>query len=151
MRWADQLTAMILLGAAFVLGREALRLSYSDASHVPGPGFLPFWLAVGLAVGAAGMLLERRWKALRSSAWFPSRDGMFRVSILTALTVLLVFSIGPLGMYIAVGLYLLAFLAIYMPGRWLVILLVATGSPLTIYLVFERWLKVLMPRSFLGF
>jgi hypothetical protein len=76
---------------------------------------------------------------------------MFRVSILTALTVLLVFAIGPLGMYIAVGLYLLVFLALYMPGRWPAILLVATGSPLMIYLVFERWLKVLMPRSFLGF
>jgi hypothetical protein len=142
---------VILLGLAFVLGREALHMTYSDASHVPGPGFLPFWLALGLAVGAVGILLERRWKTLRSIAWFPSRDGMGRVSILTALTVLLVFAIRPLGMYIAVGLYLLTFLAIYMPGRWLAIFLIAAGSPLTIYLVFERWLKVLMPRSFLGF
>lgn len=151
MRWADQITAVILLGLALVLGRDALGLSYTDASRVPGPGFLPFWLALGLAAAGIGILVEQGWKAQRDAHWFSDRDSMRRLSTLTLLTILLVLAIKPLGMYVAVGLYFLTFLAIYMPSRRLLTLLIAAGSPLAIYLVFERWLKVMMPRGFLGF
>jgi len=73
------------------------------------------------------------------------------VSVLACLTGVLAIAIQPLGMLLAVGLYLLVFLAIYTPGRWLAILGTAGGTPILLYVVFERWLKVPLPHGFLGF
>lgn len=151
MRRADQICAVLLLTLAFFLGFEARRLSYWGAPGVPGPGFLPFWLAVGLTVGAIGILMEGYRTTLGSVVWFPSRDGLVRVSVLACLTGAMAIAIQPLGMLLAVGLYLLAFLAIYTPGRWLTILTTAGGTPILLYIVFERWLKVPLPHGFLGF
>lgn len=151
MRRADQVTSLILLGLAIFLGLESRRLSYLSAPGVPGPGFLPFWLAVGLAVGAVGILVESRGKAVGVAAWFPSREGMGRVAALAILVGLLAFAIKPLGMLLAVGLYLLVFLKMYLPGRWPWILSAAAGTPLALHIIFERWLKVPLPSGFLGF
>lgn len=151
MRRANQVSAVILLGLAVFLGLEGRRLSYWGAPGIPGPGFLPFWLAVALAVGAAGILVEGRGKAGDGAMWFPSREGMGRVAALAILVGLLAFAIKPLGMLLAVGLYLLAFLKMYLPGRWPLIFFTATGTPLALYVIFERWLKIPLPRGFLGF
>ncbi len=151
MRRADQVTSLILLGLAVFLGLESRRLSYLSAPGVPGPGFLPFWLAVALAVGAAGILMERRGKAGDGAMWFPSREAVGRVAALTLLVGALAFAIKPLGMLLAVGLYLLVFLTMYLPGRWPLILSAAAGTPLALHVIFERWLKVPLPSGFLGF
>lgn len=148
---ADQTCAVLLLALALFLGLEARRLSYWGAPGVPGPGFLTFWLAVGLAVGAIGILVQSRRKDPGSVVWFPSRDGLIRVSVLACLTGAMAIAIQPLGMLPAIGLYLLIFLAIYTPGRWVAILGIAGGTPIVLYVVFERWLKVPLPRGFLGF
>jgi len=150
MRRADRVTAVFLVGLAIVLGLEARRLAYWAAPRVPGPGFFPFWLAVGLALGALGIVAESRWHGPDPLIWFPSREHLRRVGILTLLTGLLALAISPLGMLAAVGLYFLAVLAIYTPGRWLLISLTAIGTPLALHLIFERWLKIPLPRGFLG-
>jgi len=63
----------------------------------------------------------------------------------------LVAAIEPLGMLLAVGLFLLIFLAVYLRGQWPAILLIAGGTPVCLYLIFEKWLKFTLPRGFLGF
>jgi len=45
MRRAEQISAVVLFVLSVLLGREALHLSYWAGPHVPGPGFLPFWVA----------------------------------------------------------------------------------------------------------
>ena len=151
MRKTDLISAVVLLGLAPLIGIEARRLSYWAGPHVPGPGFLPFWLTVGLAVGAVGILVEGRLHPGENVAWFPSRDARNRLLLLTLLTTLLVFAIWPLGMLVAIGLYLLIFLMIFMPGRWVIILTMAIVTPLAVYLIFERWLKVPLPQGVFGF
>ena len=153
MRKPDQISAVIILGLGVYVGLEGWRLAYwaDPEVHVPGPGFLPFWLGVGLVVGGVGILLETHWTPLGSQPWFPSRDALVRVVVLIFLMGLLTLAMNSLGMLLALGLYLLVFLAIYTPGRWLLILLMAVGTPVTVHLVFERWLKVPLLQGFLGF
>jgi uncharacterized membrane protein YvlD (DUF360 family) len=108
-------------------------------------------LAIGLAVGGVGILLESYWNAPRDFVWFSSRDSLLRVFVLACLTGALAVAIKPLGMLLAIGLYLLIFLGIYIHLRWPLILLIAAGIPLGMHLMFEIWLKVSLPRGFLGF
>lgn len=151
MRRAEQISAVVLFAFSVLLGREALHLSYWSAPHVPGPGFLPFWVAAGLMVGAVGVLVAGRRNPDRDVAWFADREARARLLVLVVLTTLLVIGVWPLGMLLAIGLYLLIFLAIFMPGQWAIIVPMAVLTPLAVHLIFERWLMVPLPHGVFGF
>ncbi|MEI8190033.1 MAG: tripartite tricarboxylate transporter TctB family protein [candidate division NC10 bacterium] len=151
MRRADRISAVVLLVFSVLLGREALHLNYWAGPQVPGPGFLPFWVAAGLMVGAVGVLVAGRRNREGDVAWFANREARARLLLLALLTTLLVFAVWPLGMLLAIGLYLLIFLMIFMPGRWAIIVTMAVVIPLAVHLIFERWLLVPLPKGVFGF
>jgi hypothetical protein len=146
MRRTDQISSLVLLAGAGFVGIEARRLAIWSGPGIPGPGFLPLLLAIGLAVGAVGVFLEGTLtKAAGGEKWFTDRESILRLAVLICCIA------EPLGMLLAVGLFLLVFLTIYLKGHWLAILLIAGGTPFCLYLIFERWLKFSLPRGFLGF
>ncbi len=131
---------------------EAFRLSIWSGPGIPGAGFLPLLLALGLVIGAVGIFLESvRTRKEHGAHWFAGRESIQRLAILLVCTIVLVAAIEPLGMLLSVGLFLLVFLGIYMRGQWLTVLLIAAGTPFCLYLVFEKWLKFILPQGFLGF
>lgn len=152
MRKRDRITALVLLIGAGFVGVGAYRLAIWSGPGIPGPGFLPLLLALGLAVGAVGIFLE---SAAATSdirvAWFSDRESVLRLAVLLACIVALVAAIEPLGMLFAVGLFLLVFLSIYLKGHWLTIFLIAGCTPVCLHLVFVRWLRFSLPEGFLGF
>jgi len=152
MRRTDQISSLILRAGAGFVGIGAHRLAIWSGPGIPGPGFLPFLLAIGLALGAVGVFLEGTLARTGGGAkWFNDRESLLRLVILMCCIVALVAAIEPLGMLLAVGLFLLVFLTIYFKGHWPTILLIAVGTPFCLYLIFERWLKFNLPRGFLGF
>jgi putative tricarboxylic transport membrane protein len=152
MRKTDQISALVLLAAAGFVGIGAWKLAIWSGPGIPGPGFLPLLLAVGLAVGAAGIFLEAARAGTEDGVkWFTDRESILRLAVLLVCIVALVAAIEPLGMLLAVGLFLLVFLAIYLKGHWLAILLIAGGTPVCLYLIFAKWLKFSLPQGFLGF
>jgi hypothetical protein len=151
MRKTDQISALALLAGAGFVGIEAWRLAIWSAPGVPGPGFLPLLLAIGLAAGAVGVFLEGALTGTGGAKWFADRESTIRLVVLLCCIAALVAAIQPLGMLLAVGLFLLVFLAIYLRGHWTAILLIAGGTPICLHLIFERWLKFFLPRGFLGF
>jgi len=151
MRRTDQISSLVLLAGAGFVGIGAWRLNIWSAPGVPGPGFLPILLAVGLAVGAVGVFLEGTLSKTGDAKWFVDRASTVRLVILMCSIAALVAAIEPLGMLLAVGLFLLVFLASYLRGHWPAILLIAGGTPICLYLIFEKWLKFSLPRGFLGF
>jgi len=152
MRRTDQISSLVLLAGAGFVGIGAWRLDIWSSPGVPGPGFLPILLAIGLVIGAVGVFLEGTLSRSDGGAkWFTDRESVLRFAVLLCSIVALVAAIEPLGMLLAVGLFLLVFLAIYLRGHWPAILLIAGGTPFCLYLIFERWLKFSLPRGFLGF
>ena len=152
MRKTDQATALVLLVGAGFVGVGAYRLAIWSGPGIPGPGFLPLLLAIGLAVGAVGILREATAaKADRGVTWFTDRESILRLAVLLACIFALVAAIEPLGMLLAVGLFLLVFLAIYLKGHWLAILLIAGCTPICLHLIFVQWLKFTLPQGLLGF
>lgn len=152
MRRRDQIIPLVLLIGAGFVGIEAWRLAIWSSPGVPGPGFLPLLLAIGLAAGAVGVFLEGVLGGGGDSPkWFADRGAVHRLAVLLGAIIALVAAIQPLGMLLAVGLFLLLFLAIYLRGRWTAILLIAGGAPVGLHLIFERWLKFSLPQGFLGF
>jgi putative tricarboxylic transport membrane protein len=151
MRRTDQISSLVLLVGAGFVGIGAHRLAIWSGPGIPGPGFLPFLLAIGLAVGAVGVFLEGALTGTGGAKWFADRQSILRLAVLLVCIIALVAAIEPLGMLLAVGLFLLVFLGIYLKGHWPTILFIAVGTPFCLYFIFERWLKFNLPRGFLGF
>jgi putative tricarboxylic transport membrane protein len=151
MHRTDRICSLIILAAAVFVGIEARRLAIWSAPGVPGPGFLPILLAVGLAIGAVGVFLEGTRATTGNPKWFPDRASILRLVVLLCAIAALVAAIEPLGMLLAVGLFLLVFLGIYLWGQWSAILLIAVGTPICLHFIFEKWLKFSLPQGFLGF
>jgi putative tricarboxylic transport membrane protein len=151
MRRTDQISSLVIFAGAVFVGIEARRLAIWSAPGVPGPGFLPLLLAIGLAIGAVGVFLEGTLSRTGGTKWFADRASTLRLLVLLCCIAALVAAIQPLGMLLAVGLFLLVFLTIYLRGHWPAILLIAVCTPICLYLIFEKWLKFSLPRGFLGF
>jgi len=157
---------LLCAGALGLLGGVAIYLSLRMPywSHYgPGPGFLPLWLGVTLAILAAALVVERlrvretdhaaRTLAPHTPAEKASADTTERVSwFVLVLGVLgMVLLIEPLGLLLAMSAFLLAGARWVAGLTWAKCVLVALLGPASFYLVFGVLLAVPFPRGPLGF
>ena len=148
----DGLTGLVVLTASLVL--FALTLDLKDNPLVPlGPGFYPR-IVLGLTAVLAAALVVFDLLARRRSG--PAARAMAGRNYRLVLAVFAVF-----GLYVAFLPYLgfriatLAFVAglqsTLEPPRgwkgWLVVVVTAAATTVVAYLVFERYLLVLLPRG----
>jgi uncharacterized membrane protein len=136
---------LLLLGIAVVV--QALRLPYW-IDTAAGPGFVPFWLGLALAVAAAGLLIAPPVAAVAAAA---DRAQARRVTIVTGLAAGSVLLVYPLGMVLASGAFVAASLFYLAPARRAANALAAAATPAIVWLVFVRWLAVPLPRGPFGF
>jgi hypothetical protein len=169
---ADRVSAALLLVfAAFVIV-EARALPYWTAS-APGPGFVPFWLGVLLALASVAMFVRTfgRAKALphRSEAdlssaasakeevrtdfesGLPDRATTFRVAIVVGLTAAAAALSLVLGLVLTSGMFMGATLAYLRPRHGLANSAAALLTPIVVWLLFVRWLAVPLPAGPFGF
>jgi len=157
---------LLCAGALGLLGGVAIYLSLRLPywSHYgPGPGFLPLWLGVALAIIAAALVIEG-WRvresacAGRTVAQYPPADGARadgteRVSwFALVLGVLgMVLLVDRLGLLLAMSVFLLAGARWVAGLTWTNCVLVALLGPASFYLLFGVLLAVPFPRGPLGF
>lgn len=148
MRRAETTCAIILLLLAGVVAREAIRLDIGWGDIGPKGGFFPFWLAVLLALSSL--------KILVSSLIGQSRDdtkpfinlNQLRL-VLTVLLpiVLIVPSITVAGFYLTAFLYLFFYIRLTGKKPWFVVVSISVFFPVAIYLIFEKWFLILLPKG----
>lgn len=152
----DRLVALLLLVFAVYIVAVARQLTYMQG-RVPGPGFAPFWIGVGLGVAALA-ILAGSWREVRSGRPAgvqaeeeplpPARP--LTLAAVGAVTIAAVALIERVGMLTALALVLLA-LGRILGGSWRAAVLTAIGLPLFFYLLFALWLKVPLARGPWGF
>jgi hypothetical protein len=149
MRTAETIVAFVLLLLAGVLGWESLRLGVGWTSAGPGPGLIPFLLSVAVAVAGLGILVQQaRLVDQMVRPFFPSRPSLlFWLKVLVPM-IGVVFLLRSLGIYLVTGLYLALFSAWIGRHRWFVVLGVSLLIPLAMYLSFERFFRLPLPKSF---
>ncbi len=142
--------AVFLLLGVHVL-QQASTLAYSE-KYGPGAGFLPFWLGVAWIVLAlihiSNILLQPR---LYSGPHpFPSRQAAIRVVVSFAILLVTVWVMGQLGLLVALGVMVLAFLGGIERKRWWTAAVAAVGISLVVYLLFGVVLGVPFPQGPFG-
>jgi len=152
MKKADQWSGLFLLILAGFICWGALSLSYGRV-HNPGPGFYPFWLGVILGAMALGLFLKttcqkERAKALRAIL---SEKVRWEKALFVVVALLLYGYLMNLLGYLIVTFLLMAFLLRFIePRPWKAVIGWTLTGSLGSYLIFEVWMKLRLPKGFLG-
>ena len=114
----------------------------------PGPGLYPFFIGAAIAVFALFILISE----LRSDTAKPALDtkGAVTLVLMTATFCLWIVAMPLLGYVVVTLLAAFAFCKIMKLEGWWKPLAVSGGTALFIYLLFDYWLYIDLPRGILG-
>jgi len=146
-RSADIVVALILLGVGVLVMVDSIRLGFGWADDGPQSGYFPFYVGLLIVVSSLGTIAVNlvNWRKRREI--FVRGSQLLDVLKILIPTVIFVALIGFLGMYVATAL----FIAVFM--RWLgrfsshTIASVALLVPFALFLLFEIWFLVPLPKG----
>jgi len=148
----DQFNGVLFLIISILICFGSIHFPYGNV-HNPGPGFLPFWL--GVVLGLLSIILLIRTSLQRKET------RLFR-QVLTEkirwgkvlITVVALILYGVLMEYVGFLLLTFLFMACLMrfvdPQSWKRVIGWALVGSVGSYLIFEVWMKLRLPKGFLG-
>jgi putative tricarboxylic transport membrane protein len=146
------------LAAGAILAVGMLMLYY--ASHlpymldgVPGPGFLPLWIAIGIVVTAILLIVQavRARSVPQEPIEWPTAAGWRRVLILLAALAAALWLLDWLGFMIVATLFMLVVVVSLGVRSWGTLVSVPLLAAIGLYVVFAVWLRVPLPKGLLNF
>jgi hypothetical protein len=148
MRRAETLFALLLVVGAAVFVREALRLPVGWTAAGPGSGFFPLLLTLGVAFNALLIL----GKSVRTPEAPPSEPfiprSAWRSLVIVFLPMLAVIAlIDIFGLYLGGAGYLAGYTRFVGRSRWITVILVSALIPAALFLIFERWFLLPLPKG----
>jgi putative tricarboxylic transport membrane protein len=152
MRKADRIFGVIGLGLALWSYLESRRLDYMT-EFTPGPGFMPFWVGVILALLSCYLIIDSvlRTAGKKDDAkLLPEKHAIYRVSGIMLMLFAVTFSMNFLGFPLTLALFTAAILLLL--EHYSVIKSVGYGIAYAAvtWFVFEYVLSMGFPKGFLG-
>jgi hypothetical protein len=132
-----------LFGAITIAG--SLRVGINWGPEGPKSGFFPFYLGV-LIVLASGINLFHAMR-VDSRKLFAEWGQLRQVLSVVVPTAVYVLVIPYSGIYIASAALIGLFMRWLGRYRWALTLAIALGVPVAVYLIFERWFLVPLPKG----
>ncbi len=148
MRYAN----MIAGAAVFLLGIATSVLAWMTLPYTgefgPGPGFLPFWLGITLAVCAIPVLIAELRSKRKSERLF--RPGSVKCLQVLALTVAVFLVLPVLGF--SAGLALITGGGMRLMGKhsWASCAVTVVATAVCIHYLFGQWLGIPLPKGLIG-
>jgi len=152
MKKADQWSglALSILAAGMILA--ALRLPYGNLRN-PGPGFFPLWLGVILGGMSIAFFVQttRGKESERTLKEILEEDVRWgKVLLVLGALILYGFLMDTIGFLIVTFLLMIVLLRFIEPQPWKVVIGWALAGSVGSYLIFEVWMKLRLPKGFLG-
>lgn len=134
---------MALLGLVTILG--SVRVGISWGAEGPQSGFFPFYVGL-VIIGTSAVNLVRAYMD-KSRGLFAEWGQLRQVVAVVVPTAVYVFAIPYTGIYLASAV-LIAFFMLWL-GKYRVPITaaVAIGVPLALFLMFEKWFLVPLPKG----
>jgi putative tricarboxylic transport membrane protein len=146
-RWAEVGVSLVLMALATLVILDSLRVGIGWADDGPRSGYFPFYIGL-LLMGSAGWTAVRQlWHWKRDTTPFATREELSRVVTMLVPIVIFVALVATIGLYVAGALLIGWFMARH--GRYApaATAAVSIGVPLLLFLVFERWFLVPLPKG----
>jgi putative tricarboxylic transport membrane protein len=146
-----------LIGGFFFLGAGIFFAVYSRSVDIgtmeePGPGFLPLWAGILLAVMSAILLGKTFFRKFeKGEPFFPERDSWKRVGMVVASLILYNLLLKPLGFILVTFLFVAFLVRFIFPQSWLRTSVTAALATAGAQFVFVTLLEINFPKGLLGF
>ena len=145
MRAVDLATASILILLGGVVVADSLRIGIGWGTDGPRSGFFPFWLGV-IMIAACAAICVQAWRRSTDKP-FVTRERLAPVLKVLWPATLMVILITPLGLYVASALYITLFMRWLGHYRWLKSVLIGVLVSASIFVLFEIWFKIPLPKG----
>ena len=156
-RGMDIVVAMLLLAVCGIVIFDSTRLGFDwREGEGPAPGYFPFYVAVILGISQPGQsgVSGTRARGRRDFRFGTSLRRVLAVLVPSLIYVALIggISLGPidvpgLGIYVASGLFIIAFMILIGRENPLKALGVGIAVPVALFLMFEKWFLVPLPKG----
>lgn len=150
MRTANRVASILIILFAFIIIYQSLQFDYI-VEGTPGPGFLPFWLGILIALVALIPLIKT-FTGLASKLANPFKAGEFNdLYIVIGSAIALVIITPVTGLLIALGLMVGTISKLMGTKSWKTVIGLAVLTPVFLYGVFVFVLAVPIPKGIFGF
>jgi len=146
-RAAEIVLALILVGVGAVVMRESLRIGIGWGDDGPQSGYFPFRIGLLIVVSSlatAGIAIFGR---AQNREPFVEREQLGRVLKVLAPSAVFVGLIGCAGIYVSTALFIAVFMRWIGKFRWVTVVAVAVLVPVALFLLFEVWFLVPLPKG----
>lgn len=139
-----------LIGAIVLF--DAVRLGFRwDPLSGPGPGYLPFYLALGTMI-CTTIVVIRGIKTLKDGPGKPliPEGGLKPILWVLLPSTAMVLLVELVGLHVAAAIYLAFYMREVGKIDWLKVALVSVAVPVSLYIVFDRLFLIPLPGGILG-
>jgi hypothetical protein len=145
-RWVELGVGLALMLLALVVITDSLRVGAGWADDGPKAGYFPFYIGLTLLGASAWTVITqlRRWQRIEV---FAERSQLRSVAAVMGPMVVHVVLIKFIGLYVASALLIGWFMHRHGQHRLATKLVVPVGVPLVVFVVFERWFLVPLPKG----
>jgi putative tricarboxylic transport membrane protein len=139
--------AAVMFGLGLVVIFDSRRVGYGWADDGPQAGYFPFYIGLILCAASAWTLLHAAFSRHSAGEMFVSRKKLRLVLSVFFPSLVYVIAIYFIGIYVASALFIGAFM--YWHGRfpWIKIIPVSLIVPVSMFLMFELWFMVPLPKG----
>lgn len=145
-RGFEAAVAVLLQVIAVMVIIDSMRVGTDWADDGPKAGYFPFYIGLLLFAAATWVLIDtlRRWNR---DTPFATREELGRVVSMFIPMVVYVAGVALLGIYVASALLIAFFMIRHGRYGWPLTAAVSLGVPTVLFLVFERWFLVPLPKG----
>jgi hypothetical protein len=145
MRTADLITASLLMALGGIVLYDAVHLGFRWGTDGPQSGFFPFWLAIILILVSIGVIAQAVRQ--KSPKPFVSREQFILVLKVLLPAAGMVLFTQFIGLYVASALYLGFYTRWVGRHSWVTSIGLSAAIPVLIFVIFEKWFLVPMPKG----
>jgi hypothetical protein len=147
-RWVELAVAFVIVCGGALVIKDSIRIGTEWGPDGPQGGYFPFLTGWSLALAGLWLIGQTlwNWKKLAGQV-FVSWAALKPVMAMLLPTVAFVVLIRLIGLYLASAIFIGAFMVWQGKYKLLPALAVAVGMPVAVFLLFEIWFLVPLPKG----
>ncbi|TCT08156.1 tripartite tricarboxylate transporter TctB family protein [Aquabacter spiritensis] len=146
-RSMDVIVALLFMGVAALVMADSWRIGARWASDGPQSGYFPFYVGLIMFISSLGTLAMTLFTKTPDRSNFVDREQLGSVLKVLVPTIAYVILINFIGIYFASMIFIAFFMWWLGKYKLPVILPVAIGVPLVLFVMFEIWFLVPLPKG----
>jgi hypothetical protein len=153
MRKANIWLAVFLFAIGALCLYDAIRLGFKwDPVTGPGPGYLPFYLSLGVLIGTALIIYKgiKKLKAEGPGKPLIPEGGLKPILWVLIPSTIMVSLIPLLGLHVSACVFIIFYMRAVGKIEWYKCFLVGILFPISLYIIFDRLFLIPLPSGWLG-